>query len=102
MSSDGKIVHLHNHSEFSLLDGYGHPEDYLKRAKEIGSPAFAITEHGNEYSWVYFDKLKAQYPDIKMIYGVELYEAFDMTVNDPNNKYFHLIALAKMSKVELP
>ena len=90
-----KIVHLHNHSEFSLLDGYGHPEDYLKRAKEIGSPAFAITEHGNEYSWVYFDKLKAQYPDIKMIYGVELYEAFDITVNDPNNKYFHLIALAK-------
>ena len=90
-----KIVHLHNHSEFSLLDGYGHPEDYLKRAKEIGSPAFAITEHGNEYSWVYFDKLKAQYPDIKMIYGVELYEAFDITVNDPNNKFFLLIALAK-------
>lgn len=93
-----KIVHLHNHSEFSLLDGYGHPEEYLKRAAEIGSPAFAITEHGNEYSWVYFDKLKAQYPNIKMIYGVELYEAFDMLKNDPDNKYFHLIALAKNEK----
>ena len=90
-----QIVHLHNHSEFSLLDGYGHPEDYLKQAEKIRSPAFAITEHGNEYSWVYFEKLKEKYPNIKIIYGVELYEAFDMSVQDPKNKYFHLIALAR-------
>ena len=55
-----------------------------------------ITEHGNQYSWVYFDKLKKDYPDIKMIYGVELYECFDMHIQDPNSKYFHLIALAKI------
>ena len=86
---------LHNHSEYSLLDGFSHPEDYLKRAKEIGLKAFAITEHGNEYSWVYFDKIKKDYPEVKMIYGIELYETWDINIKDSNSKYFHLIALAK-------
>ena len=89
---------LHNHSEYSVLDGFSHPKEYLERAKEIGLKAFAITEHGNQYSWVYFDKLKKDYPDIKMIYGVELYECFDIRIQDPNNKYFHLVALAKNEK----
>lgn len=89
---------LHNHSEYSVLDGFSHPEEYLQRAQEIGLKAFAITEHGNQYSWIYFDELKNKYPDIKMIYGVELYECFDIKVQDPNNKYFHLIALAKNEK----
>ena len=86
---------LHNHSEFSVLDGYGHPQEYLERAKSVGLNAFAITEHGNAYSWIYFDELKKNYPEIKMIYGVELYECFDMSVKDSNSKYFHLVALAK-------
>lgn len=77
------------------MDGFSHPKEYLDRAKELGLRAFAITEHGNQYSWVYFDKLKKDYPEIKMIYGVELYECFDINVQDPDNKYFHLIALAK-------
>lgn len=89
---------LHNHSEYSVLDGFSHPEEYLRRAKEVGLHAFAITEHGNQYSWIYFDKLKKQYPEIKMIYGVEFYECFDTNIQDPNNKYFHLIALAKNEK----
>jgi DNA polymerase-3 subunit alpha len=86
---------LHNHSHMSVLDGYATPEEYLQKASEIGIKAFAITEHGNQYSWVYFDKLKKDYPDIKMIYGVELYECFDINIQDKDNKYFHLIALAK-------
>lgn len=86
---------LHNHSFYSLLDGYSSPEEYLNRAKEIGLKAFAITEHGNEYSWCYFDKLKKNYPDIKMIYGVEMYECFDRNIKDKNSKYFHLLVLAK-------
>ena len=86
---------LHNHTEYSILDGFGHPEEYLKKAKEIGLKAFAITEHGNEYSWVYFDELKKNYPEIKMIYGVEFYECFDHLQKEKDNKYFHLIALAK-------
>jgi DNA polymerase-3 subunit alpha len=86
---------LHNHSEFSLQDGFGTPREMLDRAREIGLKAFAITEHGNAYSWVYFDKIKHEYQDIKMIYGVELYECFDTNIKDKDNKYFHLIALAK-------
>ena len=86
---------MHNHTDFSLLDGYGTPKEMLDRAKEIGLKAYAVTEHGNQYSYVYFDKLKKDYPDIKIIYGVELYECFDTSVQDKSSKYFHLIALAK-------
>lgn len=86
---------LHNHTEYSLLDAYGTPEEMLERAKEIGLKAYAITEHGNQYSWVYFDKLKEKYHEIKIIYGVELYEVFDTSVKDNTDKRFHLIALAR-------
>lgn len=86
---------LHNHSEFSILDGYATPKEYLERAKEIGLKGFCISEHGNQYSWVYFDELKKDYPDLKMIYGVELYECFDINTQDKDNKYFHLLAICK-------
>lgn len=86
---------LHNHTEYSLLDGFGHPIEYLERAKEIGLKAFAITEHGNAYSWCYFDELQTKFPEIKLIYGVEFYECWDHTIKDKDSKYFHLIALAK-------
>ena len=86
---------LHNHTYYSLLDGYGSPKEMLDRAKEIGVKAFAATEHGNMYSSIYFDLIKKDYPDIKMIYGCELYECEDITVKDKNNKYFHLICLIR-------
>lgn len=86
---------LHNHSYYSLLDGYGSPKEMLDRAKEIGLKAFAITEHGNVYSHIYFDLIKKDYPDIKMIYGCELYECEDIEIKDKDNKYFHLIALIR-------
>ena len=86
---------LHNHTYYSLLDGYGSPKEMLDRAKEIGLKAFAITEHGNVYSHIYFDLIKKDYPDIKMIYGCELYECEDITVKDKDNKYFHLICLVR-------
>lgn len=86
---------IHNHSYYSLLDGYGSPKEMLDRAKEIGLKAFAITEHGNVYSHIYFDLIKKNYPDIKMIYGCELYECEDITVKNKDNKYFHLIALIR-------
>lgn len=86
---------LHNHSYYSLLDGYGSPREMLDRAKEIGLKAFATTEHGNVYSSIYYDLIKKEYPDIKMIYGCELYECNDITVRDKDNKYFHLICLVR-------
>lgn len=86
---------LHNHTYYSLLDGYGSPKEMLDRAKEIGLKAFAITEHGNVYSHIYFDLIKKDYPDIKMIYGCELYECENIAVKDKDNKYFHLICLIR-------
>ena len=86
---------LHNHTYYSLLDGYGSPKEMLDRAKEIGLKAFAVTEHGNVYSHIYFDLIKKDYPDIKMIYGCELYECEDITIKDKDNKYFHLICLIR-------
>ena len=86
---------LHNHTYYSLLDGYGSPKEMLDRAKEIGVKAFAATEHGTMYSSIYFDLIKKDYPDIKMIYGCELYECEDITIKDKDNKYFHLICLVR-------
>ena len=86
---------LHNHSMYSLLDGYATPEEYFARAKEIGLKAFCITEHGNAYSWCYFDKIKKDYPEVKMLYGVEFYECFDRAEKNKESKYFHLIAIAR-------
>ena len=86
---------LHNHSMYSLLDGHATCEEYLQRAKDIGLKAFCITEHGNAYSWCYFDKLKKDYPEIKMLYGIEFYECFDRNQKDKDSKYFHLIAIAR-------
>lgn len=86
---------LHNHTYYSLLDGYGSPQEMLDRAKEIGLKAFAITEHGNVYSHIYFDLIKKNYPEIKMIYGCELYECEDIKIKDKDNKYFHLICLIR-------
>lgn len=86
---------IHNHDMYSFLDGYGTPKEMLDRAKEIGLKGFAITNHGNQYSWVYYDKIKDDYPEIKIMYGVEFYEAFDKKKRDKESKYFHLIVLAK-------
>lgn len=50
MSDNGAgFVNLHNHSDYSKLDGYSHPAEYLKRAAQLGQRAVAITDHGNLY-----------------------------------------------------
>lgn len=90
-------ISLHNHDEFSLLDGFSHPYEYLDKALELNMKSFAITNHGNQMSWIYYAMLQKQekYKNIKIIYGVEAYECFDMNVRDKNSKYFHLVLLAK-------
>ena len=92
-----KFVHLHIHSEFSLLDGANRIKDIPKRAKELGMDAIAITDHGVMYGAIDFYKAcKAE--GVKPIIGCEVYVAprtrFD---KEPNidNKYNHLILLAK-------
>ena len=93
----GKFVHLHVHSEFSLLDGANRIKDLPVRAKELGMDAMAITDHGVMFGAIDFYKAcKAN--GIKPIIGCEVYVApRKMTDRDPSidNRYNHLILLAK-------
>ena len=92
-----KFVHLHIHSEFSLLDGANRIKDLPVRAKELGMDAMAITDHGVMYGAIDFYKA-CKKEGIKPIIGCEVYVAprsrFD---KEPgvDNKYNHLILLAK-------
>lgn len=86
---------LHNHSDASFCDGFSKPIEYLQKAKEIGLKALAITEHGGFESAPYIDLLSKDFPEVKIIFGCEMYECFDINVQDPNNKYFHLLVLCK-------
>ncbi len=94
---EGKFVHLHVHSEFSLLDGANRIKDLPVRAKELGMDAIAITDHGVMFGAIDFYKAcKAN--GVKPIIGCEVYVAQrKMTDKDPSidNKYNHLILLAK-------
>lgn len=86
---------LHTHSAYSLLDGFSMPEENIKRASELGLKALAITEHGEVTSWPYYSELQDKYQDVKLLYGIEAYECSDREVKDPDNKYWHLILIAR-------
>jgi len=66
-----RYVELHCHTNFSLLDGASHPEDMIARARELGMPALAITDHDGLYGAVRFYKA-AREQGIKPIIGVEM------------------------------
>ena len=66
------FVHLHNHSEFSLLDGLSKIKDMVRRAKELNMQAIAITDHGNMYGTINFYKACIE-EGIKPIIGAEIY-----------------------------
>ena len=91
------FVHLHVHSEYSLLDGANRIKDLPKRAKELGMDSIAITDHGVMYGVVDFYK-ECKKNGVKPIIGCEVYVAprsrFDKEPNIDNN-YSHLILLAK-------
>ena len=54
--SNKNFVHWHCHSEFSAFDGLAKLDDLVMRAREMGFPALAITDHGNVMSWIKFLK----------------------------------------------
>ncbi len=91
------FVHLHTHTEFSLLDGANKIKELPARAKELGMKAMAITDHGVMFGVVDFYK-ECKKVGIKPIIGCEVYVAprtrFDKESNI-DNKYSHLILLAK-------
>ncbi len=91
------FVHLHNHSEFSLLDGLSKIKDMVKRAKELNMKALAITDHGNMYGTINFYKTCLE-EGIKPVIGAEIYISKrsrhdkEAGVDSDSN---HLILLAK-------
>lgn len=91
------FVHLHVHSEYSLLDGLGKLDHLIERAKSFGMDALALTDHGAMYGAFKF-YLKAKAAGIKPIIGVETYVArrsrFDKEARIDTDP-FHLVLLAK-------
>lgn len=82
------FVNLHNHSDYSILDGYSHPEEYIKRAAELGQTAVGLTDHGNLFGAFSFIKAaralskttdRKNHPQkpifVKPIIGIEAYMA---------------------------
>ena len=87
-----EIVHLHNHSSHSFLDGQASIKDMVKRAKELGLDALAITNHGNIFAWVEFIQ-ECKKAGIKPILGSEFYMTDD---HDEKHRHaHHLVVLAE-------
>ena len=91
------FVHLHAHTEYSMLDGAAKIVDYLKKVNDLNQPAAAITDHGNLYGAMEFVQ-KANDLGIKPIIGYEAYitpgSRFDRPDRE-NNKRYHLTLLAE-------
>nr|Q9XDH5.1 RecName: Full=DNA polymerase III subunit alpha [Thermus aquaticus]2HPI_A Chain A, DNA polymerase III alpha subunit [Thermus aquaticus]2HPM_A Chain A, DNA Polymerase III alpha subunit [Thermus aquaticus]4IQJ_A Chain A, DNA polymerase III subunit alpha [Thermus aquaticus]4IQJ_B Chain B, DNA polymerase III subunit alpha [Thermus aquaticus]4IQJ_C Chain C, DNA polymerase III subunit alpha [Thermus aquaticus]4IQJ_D Chain D, DNA polymerase III subunit alpha [Thermus aquaticus]AAD44403.1 DNA poly len=101
MGSKLKFAHLHQHTQFSLLDGAAKLQDLLKWVKETTpeDPALAMTDHGNLFGAVEFYK-KATAMGVKPIIGYEAYVAAESRFDRKRGKgldggYFHLTLLAK-------
>ena len=68
------FVHLHGHTEYSLLDGISKIKKLVKKVKEMGMPAIAVTDHGVMYGVIEFYKACLE-AEIKPIIGCEVYVA---------------------------
>lgn len=93
-----KFTHLHVHTHYSLLDGLTKLDELIDAAKNEGSGAVAITDHGSMYGVIEFYQ-KCQKAGIKPIIGVEAYLApgsrFDKNTREDEKKMYHLLLLAK-------
>lgn len=88
------MIHLHNHSEYSLLDGASRIKDLVKQARSFNMPAVAITDHGNLYGAIEFYKA-CKSAEIKPIIGCELYMAPDSRLIKNDSERHHLVLLAE-------
>ena len=100
------FVHLHVHTQYSILDGFSSIKGLFERARELGMPAVAITDHGNMYGIKEFFKHAKDKKNlnedgsykVKPIIGCEVYVTrhYDHRLKDNDHrKYYHLILLAK-------
>ena len=93
-----KFVHLHNHTDYSLLDGAANIEKMVKTAADLGMDQLAITDHGNMFGVLKFYKTCRAH-DIKPIIGCEFYVApesrFDKKGSEQKNRYYHLLVIAR-------
>ncbi len=89
------FVHLHVHTQYSILDGLSSIENLFSRAQELGMPALAITDHGNMYGAMeFFLRSQEKNTTVKPIIGCEIYVSKgDHRVREKG--YYHLILLAK-------
>ena len=94
------FVHLHVHTEYSLLDGSNKINEYVSRVKELGQTAAAITDHGVMFGCIDFYK-EALAQGIKPILGCEVYVSpgsrFDRDNTVSDERYYHLVLLAENS-----
>ncbi len=92
------FVHLHTHTEYSILDGSNKIKDYVARVKELGMNACAITDHGVMYGEIEFYR-ECKKNGINPILGCEVYVApgsrFDRETGSGEDRYYHLILLAE-------
>ena len=93
-----EFVHLHNHTDYSLLDGAASAKKYVAKAKELGMTALAITDHGNMFGVMdFYDACKAG--GIQPVIGCEFYiNPQGREIKDNTNRYYHLILLAMNNK----
>ncbi len=89
----GTFCSLHNHTVYSILDGFSRMDTLAKRAREIGYPALAITDHGNMSGAVKFHNA-CRKEKIRPIIGEEFYLA-PGSIADRERKRYHLTILAK-------
>lgn len=111
-----QFVHLHVHTEYSLLDGAIRLDELFQRCAELNMPAIAMTDHGNMFATCKFDAAAVNFTEggkgdveafhkagkkynVKPIFGCEFYVAPDMHKKESNNgkipKFNHLVLLAK-------
>src|SRR3954465_10612922 len=95
-TSPAQFVHLHLHTDYSMLDGACDVQLLCKRAKELGMPAVAMTDHGNIFGAVHFVNA-AKEAGIKPIVGCELYvcKKEDHRADPQGDSYNHLLGLAE-------
>ena len=94
-----QFVHLHVHTQFSLLDGANQIDPLIQQIKSFGQPAVAITDHGNMFGAIEFYR-KAKELGVKPIIGCEAYMAPGSRLNKDSSQlahhdYYHLILLAR-------